>query len=441
MALDTLLDVSRNGAYASLALDKRLRNAGLSERDRAFATQIVYGTLENRIRLDYQIDHYLNDQGELEPTVREILRMSTYQLFYLSRVPDMAAVDEAVQLTRAMGLEALTGLTNAVLRTMIREKDSLKWPSPQDDPERYLSITFSAPLALCRLLIAAWGAHGAMEILRHRPQSRPTSIRLNATRCTPERLEHLLREEGLRYSRSSVPGVYLLQGAGDLTSLRGFENGLFTIQGESSVLAARALQAQPGQIVLDACAAPGGKSAVLSEDMQDSGRVYAWDTHPHRVELIRKTAQRLHLENIRPMLRDAAQPRPEMAGTLDAALIDAPCSGTGVFDEKPDLKYRVSEEGVASLTEIQDAILEAVAPMVKPGGTLVYSTCSILPRENAERVRAFLASHPEYEPYPMGELLPEALRAWETPEGLQLLAHRDGMDGFFIARLRRKKTR
>ena len=439
VALDTLLDVSGKGAYASLALEKRLDGAKLSERDRAFVTKLVYGTIEKRIQLDWRIDQYIDKDKELDPTLREILRMGAYQLFCLDRVPDMAAVDESVTLTRAMGLEGLTGLTNAVLRSMIREPEKVVFPKPEEDPVRYLSITFSAPEELCRLLVDAYGEHEAMEILRYKPEGSPVVLRANRMRCPDERLERLLLDEGLNWTRGIVPGTYVIRNAGDLTALRGYANGLYTIQGESSVLAARAIQAQPGQVILDACAAPGGKSAVLSEEMQDSGRVYAWDTHPHRVELIRRTAERLHLENIRPMIRDASQPRPEMDATIDAALVDAPCSGTGVISEKPDLKYRITEDGVRSLCGVQASILEAVAPMVKPGGTLVYSTCSILPAENTQRVRAFLDAHPEYEPYPMGDLLPEAIRGKETAEGLQLLAHQDGMDGFFIARLRRKK--
>ena len=198
--------------------------------------------------------------------------------------------------------------------------------------------------------------------------------------------------------------------------------------------------ARPGQTVLDACAAPGGKTAVLSEMMNDTGRVYAWDTHAHRVELIRGTANRLKLENVRPAVKDARVPRPDMAMTLDAALVDAPCSGTGVMLEKPDVKYRVSEEGVSELMAVQRDILDAVAPMVRVGGTLVYSTCSILPCENAEQVRAFLARHPEYEVAPMAGELPGALAAHEEACGLQLLPNRDGTDGFFICRLRRARA-
>ena len=440
VALETLLDVSRSDAYASLALDKRLAAAGLYHRDRAFVTQLVYGTLENRLTLDWRIDQFLDGEKELDATVREILRMGAYQLFYLDRVPDMAAVDESVSLTRAMGLEPLTGLVNAVLRSMIRGKESVVWPKPQEDPVKYLSVMFSAPADLVRLLIDAYGEHGALEILRYRPKDRDVTVRVNYLRCDDARLRSLFADDELEFSPGILPGTYRVHHAGDLTRMRAFQNGLFTIQGESSVLAARMVGAKPGQTVLDACAAPGGKTAVLSEMMNDTGRVYAWDTHAHRVELIRGTANRLKLENVRPAVKDASVERPDMAMTLDAALVDAPCSGTGVMLEKPDVKYRVTGEGVSRLMAVQRDILDAVAPMVRVGGTLVYSTCSILPCENAEQVKAFLARHPEYEMLPMAGELPQALSVQEGAYGLQMLPHRDGTDGFFVCRMRRVKA-
>ena len=440
VALETLLDVSRSDAYASLALDKRLAQANLPRRDRAFVTQLVYGTLENRITLDWRIDQFLEGEKEIEQTVREILRMGAYQLFYLDRVPDMAAVDESVSLTRAMGLEALTGLVNGVLRNMIRGKNDVVWPKPQDDAVKYLSIMFSAPEALCEMLVKAYGEHDAMEILRYRPKDRTVTVRVNYLRCDDARLRSLFADDELDFEPSALEGVYKVHGAGDMTRMRAFQNGLFTIQGESSVLAARMVGAKPGQTVLDACAAPGGKTAVLSEMMNDTGRVYAWDTHAHRVELIRGTVNRLKLENVRPAVKDASVPREDMTMTLDAALIDAPCSGTGVMTEKPDVKYRVTAEGVQSLCFTQAAILDAVAPMVKVGGTLVYSTCSILPQENEEQIKLFLARHPEYEVLRMGAELPEKLAAHEGEYGLQMFAHRDGTDGFYVCRLRRVKA-
>jgi len=338
-----------------------------------------------------------------------------------------------------MGFEGFTGLVNAVLRNMIRGKENVVWPKPADDPAKYLSVMFSAPVELCEILIESYGENGALNILRHRPKERDITVRVNYLRCDDTRLRSLFADDELEFYPGIVPGTYKVRNAGDMTRMRAFQNGLFTIQGESSVIAARMVGAKPGQTVLDACAAPGGKTAILSEMMNDTGRVYAWDTHAHRVELIRGTANRLKIENVRPAVKDASAPRPDMALTLDAALIDAPCSGTGVMLEKPDVKYRVTREGVNSLCRTQSEILDAIAPMVKVGGTLVYSTCSVLPQENGKQVEAFLARHPEYEVVPMAAELPEALAQHETQTGLQMFAHRDGTDGFFVCRMRRVK--
>ena len=305
---------------------------------------------------------------------------------------------------------------------------------------KYLSVMFSAPTALCQMLVSAYGEHDAMEILRYRPKDRSVTVRGNYLRGDDARLRSLFADDELEFDPGILPGMYKVHSAGDMTRMRAFQNGLFTIQGESSVLAARMVGAKPGQTVLDACAAPGGKTAVLSEMMGDTGRVYAWDTHAHRVELIRGTMNRLKLENVRPAVKDASVPREDMDMTLDAALVDAPCSGTGVMNEKPDVKYRVTEEGVQALCRTQKDILDAVAPMVKVGGTLVYSTCSILLQENEEQIRAFLERHPEYEIQPMGAELPEKLAAHENALGLQMFAHRDGTDGFYVCRMRRVKA-
>ena len=439
VALETLLDVSQRDAYAQLALEKRLRQANLDARDSAFVTRLVYGTIENRITLDYRMDQLLEKPEELDPTAREILRLGAYQLFYMDRVPDMAATDSSVKLTRSMGMEGLTGVVNAVLRGLIRNREEIRWPDPAEDPIRYLSVMKSCPEGLCRMLIERFGEEGAKEIIEYRHAVPYESIRPNLLRCDLPRLRRVLEEEKMTFEPGLVEGTFRVFDAGDLTRTRAYQNGLFTIQGESSVLAARAVGAKPGQTVLDACAAPGGKTALISEMMQDTGRVYAWDTHPHRVDLIRGTATRLHLENVRPMMRDAQVERPEMAGSLDAALIDAPCSGSGVMHIKPDLKYRITPEGTQALVNIQRAILDSVADMVKPGGTLVYSTCSIFPEENERQIEAFLERDKRYTVEPLGELLPESLRRLEGAHGVQMLAGRDNMDGFYICRMKRTK--
>ncbi|MCL2811302.1 MAG: 16S rRNA (cytosine(967)-C(5))-methyltransferase RsmB [Clostridia bacterium] len=435
VALDVLIDVRERDAYASLALGKRLTaSSALSPRDKRLATELVYGTLENQIRIDHMLDFFL-EKKDVEPLVRDILRMGAFQLFFLDRVPGSAAVNEAVKLTRAKGREAFTGLVNAVLRGMTRDINRVTYPDPEQEPARFLSLKHSLPLWIAERLIEAYGHAQAIQIAQYRDPDATVTVRPNLERTTIEAFEAYLRRRGFAFEPGSVPGAYRISRPGDLTREAEYRRGHFCIQGESSMLAALAVGVKPGLTVLDACAAPGGKTALLAEGMRGSGRVHAWDLHEHRVELLRAMATRLHLDNVRPAQRDAAIFRQEMEGAIDAVLVDAPCSGLGVITGKPDIKYRQSAEALASLIETQAQILDACCRYVKPGGALVYATCSILPEENGNQIDAFLARHPEFAPQGLAEHLPGRFRDRIVDNRLQLLAHQDGMDGFFIARM------
>ena len=437
VALEIFQDVVRKDAFASLSLDDRMKNANLSQLDKRFCASIVYTTLENLIRIDYVLSFFLKDADNLEATVRDILRISVCQLLFHDRIPENAVVDEAVKLTRGAGLEGLTGLTNAVLRSVIRGKDEIKYPAPDEGP-RSLSIMYSVPLWLAERLTEAYGPETAKDICAFRSQSHYTVIRPNLMKLTDEQFEQLLQKKVWETERGMVPHAWRVRMASEIARDADYFAGNFSIQGESSMLAAQAVDAKPGMQILDCCAAPGGKSAYLAETMGGSGRVYAWDVHEHRVTLIRTMAHRLKLENVRPAARDASVFREDMESAMDAVLLDAPCSGLGVMDDKPDIKYRATPESVKELTEIQEKLLNTCCRYVKKGGTLVYSTCSILPEENGEQIRRFLASHPDFVLAPLPASFDERFKAHYTETGLQLLPHRDGVEGFFIARLRRK---
>lgn len=437
VALEIFQDVVRKDAYASLSLDDRMKNANLSPLDKRFCASIVYTTLENLIRIDYVLSFFLKDADNLETTVRDVLRISVCQLLFHDRIPENAVVDEAVKLVRGAGLEGLTGLTNAVLRSVVRGKDEIKWPSPEEGP-RYLSIMYSVPLWMAERLTEAYGPELAKEICAFRSQAHYTVIRPNLMKLTDEAFEQLLQKKVWEVEKGAVPHAFRVRKAAEIAQDADYFAGNFSIQGESSMLAAQAVDAKPGMQILDCCAAPGGKSAYLAEVMGGSGRVYAWDVHEHRVTLIKTMMRRLRLENVRPAVRDAAAFKEELAGTMDAVLLDAPCSGLGVMDNKPDIKYRATPDSVKELTAIQEKLLNTCCQYVKRGGTLVYSTCSILPEENGEQIRRFLAAHPDFALSPLPASFDERFKAHYTETGLQLLPHRDGVEGFFIARLRRK---
>lgn len=436
LALNVLTDVREKGAYASLALGERLRAAHLSPEDRRLATGLVYGTLENQLQIDYALDR-LMDHPTREPVQRDILRMGAYQILFLDRVPDSAAVDEAVKLTRAMGMEAACGFINAVLRNLSRGKDEIAWPDREADRMTYLSVMGSMPRWLVDKLVAAYGPEEAGRVILYREEEHPVCVRPNLARLTDAGFEALLHEKGWRAERGLAPHAWLIYGAGDLAADADYRAGRFSIQGQSSMLAAEALEARPGMKVLDACAAPGGKSAYLCEQMQLTGRVYAWELHEKRAQLLEGVRRRLGLDNLRISVRDALDFRPDLEGALDGVLLDAPCAGLGVLSQKPDIKLRLKEEDIPAIVYTQGRLIDTVCRYVRPGGALVYSTCSLLPEENADRVRAFLQAHPNFTLEPLPTSFPEELRARQTPCGLQLLGCRDGVEGFFIARMRR----
>ena len=438
VALKALGDVVGNGAYAAQALDRALSEAKLSDEDRRLAASLFYFAIENRLQIEWALGKLL--QTRPEPMVADILHIAAAQILFMDRIPDHAAVDEAVKQTRAAGRDGLSGMVNGVLRGLIRLRDEegLALPGRDEQPEEYLSLKYSLALPAVKRLIAAYGVDEAERIAAFAPAERTQTVRPNAERLTDAQFEAMLDKEGLAWKHGTAAHAYVLSGAGDLSRLDGYRAGLFSIQGESSMLAAQAVEARPGMQLLDACAAPGGKTCLMAEQMGTSGRVYAWDVYPHRVELIRAAARRLSLENVRPAVHDARRGQPSLELAMDAVLVDAPCSGLGVIQDKPDIKYRLKEEDFESILPLQREILENCSHFVRVGGRLVYSTCTILPEENEAQVSAFLSRHPEFEPDTDDSWLPEALRGKSADGMLTILPHRDGMAGFFIARMRRR---
>ena len=438
VALKALKNVFRDNAYASQALDRELSAVKLSDEDRRLTASMFYFTLENRLRIQSLISTKVKSRPD--PEIMDILTLAAAQILFMDKIPDHAAVDEAVKQTRKARRESMTALVNAVLRGLIRDRDAgeLTLPDREAEPEKYISEKYSVAPELVSRLVKAYGVDLTEQIVSWSPDRHSETIRPNGMRLTNAEFELWLDGKGLKWEHAAVPGAYRVKDGGRLAAHEGFRKGLFSIQGESSMLAAQAVQARGGMQVLDACAAPGGKSCLLAETMKGSGRVFAWDLHEHRVDLIRAAANRLGLENIRTQIRDAAKKNENFIAMMDAVLVDAPCSGLGVMGDKPDIKYRLTGDTIDALVPIQKGILEACCEYVRPGGLLVYSTCTILPEENEHQITSFLANHPEFEPDTDVKWLPEQLRSSFANGMLQLLPCRDGLDGFFIARLRRK---
>ena len=439
-ALLALDDVIRHDAYASQALDRALSAVRLSPEDRRLAASIFYFAVENRLRIEWTLGRLMETRPE--PVVSDVLHIAAAQLLFMDRIPDHAAVDEAVKQVRAAGRGGLDKLVNGVLRSLIRARDAGEpaLPDRAESAEEFLSVRYSLALPAVRRLVAAYGVERTEALLAHSPETREITVRPNHARIGRADFEALLDEAHLSWRRGGVDDAYILSDAAGLADLPAYRAGLFSIQSEGSMLAALAVGARPGMRILDACAAPGGKTCLMAERMGASGRVFAWDVHAHRVELIRAAARRLGLDNVRPSVRDARRTDPDMALSMDAVLVDAPCSGLGVMWDKPDIRFRATEESLSQVIPLQREILDACAEMVRPGGLLVYSTCTILPEENEAQARAFLERHPEFEPDGGAEWLPEALRGHLADGRIQLMPDRDGIEGFFIARMRRRRT-
>ena len=433
LVLNRVLD---GGAYASLSLDEVFQNMRLKPEDKRLAAVIVYKTVEDLIKIDFALDQYLKDAQALTGRIRNILRLSACQILLMDKIPDFAATNEAVELTRASGMEEMTGLVNGVLRSLIRGKDDLPWPKEGD--ANYLSITHSVPQWLVDHLFASYPAEIAQQIIAYRTNSHTVTLRRNKVLVSEEEFDSLLAQKPWEIVPGKLPGAVRAKGVSDLGRDTDFVNGKFSVQGEGSMMAVLALEPKVGMTVLDCCAAPGGKTAYIAELMQNTGRVHAWDVHEHRVELIYAQAERLRLYNIRPAVRDATVYLERFDQMMDAVLLDAPCSGTGVMDNKPDIKYRLTPEGLEELLTLQAKLLDTNARYVKPGGVLVYATCSLLPQENEQQVRSFLTAHPEFELLQLPGSIPLELSENQGEYGLQLLPHRDDIDGFFIAKMRRR---
>ncbi|MFS0727765.1 16S rRNA (cytosine(967)-C(5))-methyltransferase RsmB [Paenibacillus sp. 1P07SE] len=446
VALDTLVKVTGGQAYSNLQLNRALQAAELSRADAGLATELVYGTIQRLNTLDHVLQRFVTKGlHKLDPWVLQLLRMSAYQLIYLTRVPPHAAVHEAVELAKQRGHRGISGMVNGVLRSLQRSPDKLSLPAGLPPDER-ISLVHSHPLWLTRRWIAAFGEETTEAMCRANNEPPHASIRVNRQRKTREEVLALLAEEGYEAAPSPLAedGIVVSQG-GNLADTIGYRNGWWTVQDESSMLVAEAAAPRSGMQVLDCCAAPGGKTTHLAERMGDAGVVRANDLHPHKRQLIEAQAERLGLHSILAMTGDAAQLGEQLeAASLDLILLDAPCTGLGVIRRKPEIKWHKSEADIDSVAEVQARLLEAAVPLLRPGGRLIYSTCTVDHTENAGQVDRFLQAHPEFAldpgwPQPLLERLRSGGVLGETFDGrVQLLPQHFGTDGFFIAALRKQ---
>jgi 16S rRNA (cytosine967-C5)-methyltransferase len=435
VALDILLQIEKSQAYSNLLLNQTIKREKLNEKDVGLLTEIVYGTLQRKNTLDYYLNSFVKGGlKKLDQWVLVLLRLSLYQMIYLDRVPERAIVHEAVEIAKKKGHKGISAMVNGTLRSIIREGVP-NFDKLQDSYEK-LALEFSHPTWLIERWVEQFGLERTKAICEINLVPPSVTARVNQVMMKDKNeLIKLLASEGIKVEEGDLSPDALKIVQGTLPNTKLFKDGHLSIQDESSMLVARALNPQPGMKVLDSCAAPGGKTTHLAEIMNNEGEIYALDLHDHKVKLIDEQASRLKLSIIRTKATDSRKAGDVFPkGSFDCILVDAPCTGLGVIRRKPDIKWQKQIEDVEKITEIQKAILKAVAPLLKQGGRLVYSTCTIDKLENEIVVKNFLENNRDFHvDLSLKERLPKKAQSFCKDGMVQLLPSDFGTDGFFIA--------
>ena len=443
-ALKVLYAIDAQHAYTDVALRQALGQRGLERRDRAFITECVYGVVRWQGRIDWLLQHVCHRPLDaLTPWIRNILRLGAYQCLWMQGTPARAAVYEAVELARRYGHRGTTRLVNGVLRALLRQHETYPPPDAEREPAAHLAVVGSHPQWLLERWLERYGWARTRAICEMNNRPAGVTLRAHTLRISRHALAERLRAEGVTEVEATALGPQALrvQGTSRLDHLPSYREGLFQVQDSGAMLVAPLCEVQPGQRVLDACAAPGGKTTHLAQLMLDTGCIVALDAQPGRLRLLRQNLQRLHLTCAMPVAADAAQPLPlsERYGTFDCILVDAPCSGLGVLRRHPDIKWRKTETDVQRLQAVQLALLNRLLPNLAPEGLLVYSVCSNEPEETHQVVKHVLHQHPELELHAIEPGYPQPLPVLSATAGtLDLTPEQLGTEGVFVARFRYK---
>ena len=441
--LDVLTDISKNGRFCNVALHRALEeHPYLSKRDRAFITRVCEGTVERQIEIDYIIDQVSTvPVSRMKSVIRDIMRSAVYQIRFMGGIPDSAAVNEAVMLAQSKGFYNLKGFVNGVLRGVLRAGDDITWPDERTNPMEYLSVTYSMPRWLVKYWADDYGIDITTMMLKSFMEERPTTVRLKTDRIDKKVILDSLREQGVHVKKAPyLPYAYDISGYNFLPALTAFKNGWIYPQDVSSMLVAECAGLHQGYHVIDMCAAPGGKSLHAADKMGGYGMVEARDLTPDKVALIKENIVRADLINIEPAVMDALVYDPMSEERADVVICDLPCSGLGVIGRKPDIKYRLTLQKIEEVAELQRRILHNAVRYVRPGGTLIYSTCTVSRLENIENMK-FLKENYPLKSDSLDPFLPRELRRLTTEEGyLQLIPGVHEADGFFIARFKKDEA-
>lgn len=418
LALEMLISINEEGRYSHLVLREVLEKYQyIGKKERAFLTRLTEGTVERQITLDYVLNRFSKVKvKKMKPLIRNLMRMSTYQIMYMDKVPDSAVCNEAVKLAKKHGFSGLVRFVNGVLRNVARGWKKVDFPTP--------GIAYSMPEWIIEEWEASYGREKTGQILEGFNREAKLTVRANLSRCTPEELKKRLEEEGVTVSEvQEIPYAFALSDYDYIAGLKSFQEGLFYIQDISSMMVAQTAAPEKGDYVIDVCAAPGGKSTHMAELMAGTGMVEARDLTEYKVELLEENRIRHGLDNMKCVQMDATVFDEESRKKADILVCDLPCSGLGVIGRKTDIRYKMTKEKAEKLVLLQRKILDTVYDYVKPGGTLLYSTCSIHQSENEDNVAWFVQAHPDFSVELMRQIFPGEA----------------GNDGFFLAKLIRSK--
>lgn len=437
LAFHSLVTICRDDGYSNIVVSQTIQTHTLSDRDRRFYTELVYGTLRHLNYLDWIISLLSTRRvSKLDPICLAILRMGLYQLFGMDKVPESAACNESVKLASKFGNRGMAKFVNAILRGSIRRQAEFVIPTFEENKTAHLALTYHQQNWLIRRWLQDYGDEAALALCRYFDSIPELCLRTNTARISRDALLKELTAQGF----DAVPAAYspegiYIKGTPSISSIKALRDGLAIIQDEPSQLVAHVVAPKAGDVILDVCAAPGGKTTHLAVLGGPSCTVYGGDIHEHKLKLIESNAKKLKLSNVRTILQDGTTIGSRYAGIADAVLVDAPCSGLGVLRHKLDLRWRKKQSDLAALPSLQRSILDSAALCVKPGGVLVYSTCTMNDAENTDVVDGFLRDHPEFH----AENAAPLCHIRQDGPYVQLLPHRDKLDGFFMARMKRER--
>lgn len=440
--LDILLELSREKEYSNILIAAVLEKYDyLDSREKAFIKRVSEGTIERRIQIDYVLNLYSKTPvNKMKPLIRELLRMSTYQLLFMEHIPDAAVCNEAVKLAKKRKFQALQGYVNGVLRNIARGREEITYPDREASCMEYLSVYYSMPLWLVEHFVKAYGETSCEKILQSYLKRRSVGIRLreHLSDTKKEQLIEAWKQAGICARRHPyLPYAVEIEGAEGIRRMEGFEEGLFAVQDVSSMLAVEAAGIRAGDTVIDVCAAPGGKALHAADKLGGTGQVIACDVTRYKTDRIEENIARLGVQNVTVKVQDGRIEDAAYVGKADVLLADVPCSGLGVIGRKQDIKYRVTEESLREIGKLQKEIVSNAVRYIRPGGIMMYSTCTMNPLEN-EEMAAWICRELAMEKVSMVRLLPEVLRQDVKEETLQLLPGVHETDGFFMAKFRKK---